>query len=488
MGSHSGSILLSANGISSLVPVTLTVEAYCTYSLVPSSYSAGAGPASGFFGIAVNPTCSWTAVSNDSWIILTSPASGIGGSPVTFQLQANTGPARTGSITVAGQSSLIHQAAAPGVTSGYRFVPVVPCRLLDTRLANGPFGGPRLQANETRSFTLPATNCGVPANAAAYSLNATVVPAGRLSYLTLWPSGQSQPHVSTLNSFDGRIKANAAIVPAGTAGAVSVFVTDPTDVVLDINGYFIPAAAGGSSFYSVPYCRMYFQSPLDPTLAAGETMTFTRYCSPVQSATAYSLNVSVKPAGPLGFLTLWSADQPQPFVSTLNSPTGTVTSNAAIVAVGASGAINAFVTNTTEVSLHLNGFFGPPGLAGELLFHPVKPCRIADTRLDQGPLGGPALPRVMPRSFPVSLSSCGIPNTARSYSLNVTLVPIESTAQVTLGPGVGVAFIPYAYLLESFDGSVISSAAIIPADSSGGIGAWAFQTTHLILDINGYFQ
>ena len=44
-----------------------------------------------------------------------------------------------------------------------------------------------------------------------------------------------------MNSLDGRVKANAAIVPAGASGAVSVYVTDTTDVVLDIDGYFAPA-------------------------------------------------------------------------------------------------------------------------------------------------------------------------------------------------------------------------------------------------------
>jgi hypothetical protein len=34
--------------------------------------------------------------------------------------------------------------------------------------------------------------------------------------------------------------ANAAIVPAGTAGAVDVYVTNPTQVILDIDGYFAP--------------------------------------------------------------------------------------------------------------------------------------------------------------------------------------------------------------------------------------------------------
>jgi hypothetical protein len=46
--------------------------------------------------------------------------------------------------------------------------------------------------------------------------------------------------VSTLNSFDGSIAANAALVPAGTNGAINVYVSNNTDVVVDIDGYFAP--------------------------------------------------------------------------------------------------------------------------------------------------------------------------------------------------------------------------------------------------------
>jgi hypothetical protein len=56
--------------------------------------------------------------------------------------------------------------------------------------------------------------------------------------LTAWPSGQAQPTVSTLNSLDGSIVANAAIVPAGTGGGINLLSPEATDVVLDINGYF----------------------------------------------------------------------------------------------------------------------------------------------------------------------------------------------------------------------------------------------------------
>ena len=60
-----------------------------------------------------------------------------------------------------------------------------------------------------------------------------------------------------MNSLDGRIKANAAIVPAGLAAAVSVYASNTTDVVLDIDGYFIRAGRHArSQFYPLTPCRV----------------------------------------------------------------------------------------------------------------------------------------------------------------------------------------------------------------------------------------
>src|SRR5207248_8141064 len=61
-------------------------------------------------------------------------------------------------------------------TPGLRFVPVTPCRVVDTRGPNGPFGGPFLSGGSSRAFAVPNSACGIPAAAQAYSVNVTVVP------------------------------------------------------------------------------------------------------------------------------------------------------------------------------------------------------------------------------------------------------------------------------------------------------------------------
>ena len=164
-----------------------------------------------------------------------------------------------------------------------RFAPITPCRIVDTRTPNGSFGGPAIAGGATREFVIPNSVCGIPSNVASYSMNVAVIPHGTLGFLTLWPSGQPKPLVATLNSIDGRVKSNAAIVPAGSNGAVSVFATDTTDLILDINGYFVAGNFPGAlAFYPLTPCRVVdTRNPTDPlggpSLEAQGTRSFAGY-------------------------------------------------------------------------------------------------------------------------------------------------------------------------------------------------------------------
>lgn len=171
---------------------------------------------------------------------LTLPQSG------TYVIEASTWvPFQTGGFTLSlTLNSTGGGGGGGGAVTPARLVAVTPCRVADTRPGQGTsgvFGPPSLAAGQVRDLPIPSSNCGIPSGAKAYSLNITVIPrAGALGFLTVWPSGQTRPVVSTLNSFDGRIVANAAIVPASAAGSISVYVTDAADVIVDINGYFAP--------------------------------------------------------------------------------------------------------------------------------------------------------------------------------------------------------------------------------------------------------
>jgi hypothetical protein len=55
--------------------------------------------------------CTWTATSNDAWITINSGTPGSGNGTVNYTVSANTGPARSGTLTVAGQTHTVEQDA-----------------------------------------------------------------------------------------------------------------------------------------------------------------------------------------------------------------------------------------------------------------------------------------------------------------------------------------------------------------------------------------
>jgi hypothetical protein len=370
--------------------------------------------------------------------------------------------------------------------SGLRYIPVTPCRVVDTRNAAGPFGGPQIAAGGSRDFTIPNGACGIPATAQAYSLNVAVVPVSTLGFLTLWPAGQARPLVATLNSLDGRIKSNAAIVPAGAGGAVSVFATNNTDVILDINGYFVSAATSGAlAFYPLAPCRVVDTrngTLLSGSINSGTSRTLPMLFSSCEipvTAQAYSLNFVVVPPGRVGFLTAYPTGVARPVVATLNDPTGTIVANAAIVPAGNGGSIDVYASDTTQLVVDINGYFAPPG-TGALSLYTLPPCRVLDTRQ---PSGSPPISGQI--DVTVIASGCGSVPSAHAYVLNATVVPTASLGFLTMWPQGTTR--PVVATLNALDGAITNNLALLPA-SGTEVSAFASDSTHLILDLFGYFQ
>ena len=377
-----------------------------------------------------------------------------------------------------------------GGGTNLQLVNVTPCRVVDTRGANGIFGGPPIMGGTFRSFPIAQGPCGIPANVAAYSLNVTVVPMGRLNYLTIWPQGELQPLASLTNSPDGRVKANAAIVAAGVDAGVSVYVTNTTNVVIDIDGYFAPANSSSLEFYPLTPCRIVDTRQQNgdlggPFLQANQERDFPileSSCMPSGvTPAAYSFNVTLvaHPAHHhLNYLTVWPVGEPQPFVSTLNNPTGTNVANAAIVPAGTNGEVAVFVTDTTDLLIDVNGYFATPG-SGGLSLHPIAPCRVIDTRGV-----GNGQPFMGELTVNVINSPCGPPANAQAYVFNATVVPPGALGYLTLWPDGEDQ--PLVSTLNASDGSTTSNMAIVPTNN-GSVDAYASALTQLIMDISSYF-
>lgn len=366
------------------------------------------------------------------------------------------------------------------------YVPITPCRLVDTRNPVSAFGGgPEMSSNETREFSLPHGPCGIPASAAAYALNITVVPDNELGYLAVWPAGQSKPTVSTLNS-EGRVKANAAIVAAGTNGGIEIYVSDPTQVVVDISGYFASTGTSQLQFFPLTPCRLvdtrFANGNLgSPYLTGGQSRTFpllSSSCNVPASAQAYSLNFTAVPHQAIGAFSAWPAGLAAPGTSILNSSDGTVTANAAIVNAGTSGAITVNSSADTDLVIDINGYFALPATGG-LSLYTLAPCRVIDTRNPGG-----SQPQSGASTINVVGSGCGSPATAQAFVLNATVVPDGPLYFLSLWPTGGSA--PQVSTLNANPDEVTSNMAIVPTNN-GSINAYAAGTTYLILDMSGYF-
>jgi hypothetical protein len=137
--------------------------------------------------------------------------------------------------------------AVPVLADGpLRFFPLTPCRLVDTR-PNSPLLG-----KASRDFQVQG-KCGIPVNAKAVAVNATIVTPQSDGYITLYPSGTPWPGTANLTFKAGEpALGNGAIVPLSTnANDLTVYLfqslnTQTAHVVIDGTGYFCKVDTNGA--------------------------------------------------------------------------------------------------------------------------------------------------------------------------------------------------------------------------------------------------
>jgi len=107
----------------------------CSYTIAPLTQSTTSSGGTGTVTVVTASGCTWTAVSNDSWIFVSSGNTGSGNGTVTYSVAASTSTTqRTGTLTIAGQ---IHTVTQGGITCPA--VPVmqsVGCSLAANQISN----------------------------------------------------------------------------------------------------------------------------------------------------------------------------------------------------------------------------------------------------------------------------------------------------------------------------------------------------------------
>jgi hypothetical protein len=168
-----------------------------------------------------------------------------GGQTVANLVMVKVGP--DGKVSLYDGGGALHLVAdvagwfgASGETTGARYHPVTPARVLDTRVGLGALQLP-LASLGALDLQL-AGQGGVPAaGVSAVVMNMTVVDPLSPGFLTAWPAGALQPLASNLNFAARQTVPNLVVAKLGTAGRVSIYNGGGTaHLVADVNGWYGP--------------------------------------------------------------------------------------------------------------------------------------------------------------------------------------------------------------------------------------------------------
>jgi glucose/arabinose dehydrogenase len=255
----------------------------------------------------------------------------------------------TGYFTEAGSS-----------TNGRFHATTGPTRLLDSRTG---LGGKTGAFTAGQSFDLQVGGKGgVPDDASAVALTVTYTGPTAPGYLAVWPTGQAQPLASTTNPNGvGDIRSNLAMIPLGTNGKVSIFSFAPTDVVVDVVGYFSTGSGGTGLFTVVAPSRVADSrlpsAPFGRIGAGAEaTMDFHHLVPPNAGAALYNLTATNTVAG--GYLTAHPSGTVVPEASSVNwSAGGQSRAALTISSLAAAQKVGLFAFTATDAIIDLSGWF-----------------------------------------------------------------------------------------------------------------------------------
>lgn len=297
-----------------------------------------------------------------------------------------------------------------GWFEGAAFSGATPERLLDTRNATqGPAG--RLTPAAPISITMTNLSLndslggatGIPADINAVSLTVTVVGPSGNGFITVYPCDVDRPLSSNVNYSSGQIIANGVIAPVSADGRVCFYSSAPTDLIVDLAGWF--GITANDTFTGATPLR-YIDTrdgtggqseKLDSAVPLvvpiwGENLVVNGVSREIPTdAKAASLNVTVVNPERSGFATVWPCSAAQPVASNLNFGVGQVVANNVVAPIGDSGFICIYSNVATDVIVDVSGYFS--GVDGNT-FIGITPKRFVDTREGPGPApgGGPEEP------------------------------------------------------------------------------------------------
>jgi uncharacterized membrane protein YoaK (UPF0700 family) len=385
-------------------------------------------------------------------------------------------------------------------TGGSSYVPITPERVVDSRSNIGVTGA--FTASTPKSFAVAGVG-PIPADAIAVTGNVTVTGQTAAGFVSITPTATSTPPSSTLNFPLGDTRANnftSSLDSAGKLAAVyKAAAGKKAHVIVDITGYFLAGDEDGT-YATIEPVRVMDTRPAPEHVGTAtvfqhgvtQTLSIADANGIPANATAITGNLTVVGQTHAGFLSV-TPDDPvgTPTSSTLNFPLGDVRANGltadlnddgdlSITYIGAAGA-------TTHAALDITGYYVEG--AGGLLFYPLNPGRVLDSRSGAVLSGiSGSFTSGTPKTLEVG-SHWGVPAGAEAITGNLTVVGQTAAGFVSITPTPDSS--PSTSTLNFPLGDIRANGVTVPLSSddlSLVYKAAATKKTHLLLDLAGYFR
>ncbi len=212
---------------------------------------------------------------------------------------AGKGPTIPAAVAAADANTVPAAAAAqfaPAHTED-TYVPIAPCRIVDTRSAAAGQGA--LQNNYQRDYYVAGTanfpaqggnsgGCGIPYGATAVAATFTAITPSAAGFLRAWPTGTTAPN-ATFTNFQAKMNSSTggtvSVLPTSSGKMLTVKDFGGTiDLVIDVSGYYIPPIEGlvspdGTAFSGTP--RIIKSAKISTGVYQVTVDTDVSYCTPL---------------------------------------------------------------------------------------------------------------------------------------------------------------------------------------------------------------
>ena len=236
---------------------TIVKRSLCNYTLSATMASFAAAGGGGSIAVTTTAGCPWTATSNANWITINSGSPGSGNGTLNFTVAENTGLARTGTITVAGQTFTVTQAVACPTITG--FTPprgAVGGSVVITGTNLTEVTAVRFANNVAAQFTVNSATqitATVPAGAVTGAITISKTGCGDVQTASFIVCNPITVNPATLNNGTTGVMYNQTLTASGGTAAYSFAVTAgalPNGLTLSSGGAFsgVPAALGTFNF------------------------------------------------------------------------------------------------------------------------------------------------------------------------------------------------------------------------------------------------